>query len=85
MLLTREEIADLLDASRNEGWTRAAEALPPAGERVDVMHVLNRSYDCDGEVDEAGDWHCSNAFLLPNMQLAWSPTHWRPKATGGQP
>ena len=77
MLVTREELNALLGSAEIEGWTRAADALPPAGERVDVMHVLSRSYDTDGEVDAEGRWHCCNGFVLPNMMFVWNPTHWR--------
>lgn len=80
-------IGSLLDAAREEGWKPASVDKPPVGERVDVMHVLARSYDCDGEVDEAGVWHCSNGFILPGGRagiLAFNPTHWRARATGEQ-
>jgi hypothetical protein len=78
-------LGELLEAARADGWTRATEALPPKGERVDVMHVLARSYDTDGEIGHDGHWQCCNGFILPNMMFTFSPTHWRPRAEQVQP
>jgi hypothetical protein len=80
MLLTKEDLHQLLDDVRDDGWIRAAN-VPPAGQRVDVMHVLNRNYDCDGEVDDSGHWHCSSGFILPNGVFTFNPTHWRAKSS----
>lgn len=68
----------LLDKAENEGWQLAfGGSMPRPGVRVDVMHVLNRSYDTTGEVDAAGKWRCANGFVLPDGRLLWDPTHWR--------
>lgn len=50
---------------------------PPVGERVEVMHILNRAYDTTGTCDANGRWACCNGFILPNMMLVFNPTHWR--------
>lgn len=78
--MTREQLVAALAAADAEGWKSVMNEAPPAGESVDVMHILNRTYDTDGECDANGKWSCCNAFLLPNMMLVWDPTHWRAKA-----
>lgn len=77
MVMEPEQVRDLLEEAKAEGWHRVTASLPPVGERVEVMHVLNRSYDTTGEIDEDGGWQCCNAFILPNMMLVFAPTHWR--------
>lgn len=77
-------IADLAQADA-EGWHYVANKAPELGERVDVMHILNRSYDTTGECDAKGAWHCCNAFVLPNGLLSFNPTHWRPLTPGAHP
>lgn len=75
------DLDNLLDAARAEGWIRTTERLPEKGERVEVMHLLGRSYDTDGEIGEDGRWHCCNGFILPGGpqgMFTFSPTHWRP-------
>lgn len=78
--MDRQQLVAALEAADAEGWKSVMNEAPPVGERVDVMHILNRSYDCDGECDAQGKWHCTNGFILPNMMFVWSPTHWRAKA-----
>ena len=82
--MNREELVAALEAADADGWKSVMNEAPPVGERVDVMHILNRSYDCDGEIETDGTWSCANAFILPNMMLAWNPTHWRTKAAREQ-
>lgn len=77
--MTLTEFDAAMAAAQADGWTFCKTGKPDAGVRVDVMHVLNRSYDTDGEIDDDGQWHCSNGFLLPNMMFTFSPTHWRAK------
>lgn len=78
--MDRAQLIEALEQADAEGWHYVANKAPKVGERVDVMHIGNRSYDTDGECDEAGVWHCCNGFVLPNGMLTFSPTHWRPKA-----
>jgi hypothetical protein len=76
------QIGDLLHDAKGAGWRLCKSDPPATGERVDVMHVLSRQYDTDGEVDADGQWHCSNGFVLPGCPygvLTFSPTHWRPR------
>lgn len=80
---TRSDLIAALEAADAEGWKPALYEAPPPGERVDVMHILNRSYDTDGECGADGRWQCCNGFILPNMTLTFTPTHWRSKPEGG--
>lgn len=75
--MEREKLVAALEAADAEGWKSVFNEAPPIGERVDVMHILNRSYDTTGECDASGAWHCANGFVLPNMMLTFEPTHWR--------
>jgi hypothetical protein len=75
--MTRSEIEQALIEAGADGWHYVANMAPPLGKRVEVMHILNRSYDNDGECDAEGKWHCSNGFILPNMLFTFNPTHWR--------
>jgi hypothetical protein len=62
----------------DETWRSCEEQLPPIGERVEVRHHLNPSYDCEGEYRGDGKWSCANAFIVPPGWLVWNPTQWRP-------
>ena len=77
--MNRTELLAALEQADAEGWHYVANKAPDLGQRVDVMHILNRSYDNDGECDAEGKWHCCNAFILPNMTITFNPTHWRPQ------
>lgn len=77
--MTRDELVAALEAADAEGWKSVMNEAPPTGERVDVMHILNRSYDCDGECDSSGQWQCANGFIIPNGMFTFNPTHWRDK------
>jgi hypothetical protein len=61
-------------------WIAVTDELPPIGERVEVRHDLNHSYDCTGVFDGGSKWSCANAFIVPPCFLVWNPTHWRPIA-----
>ncbi len=76
--MSRADLEAALAQADVEGWQYVANAAPAIGERVEVMHILNRSYDTDGECDADGRWQCSNGFVLPNMLFTFNPTHWRP-------
>ena len=68
------------------GWISATDELPPVGQRVDVKHVEAPGYDCDGEVDDKGVWHCRNGFITPGGRcgmFTFTPTHWRPRQPTG--
>ncbi len=75
--MTRNELEAALEEANSQGWHYVANKAPTIGERVDVMHILNRFYDTDGECDADGVWHCSNGFILPDLRFTLNPTHWR--------
>lgn len=77
--MSRRALIEALEAADAEGWKSVMNEAPAVGERVEVMHILNRSYDTEGECDAEGVWHCANGFVLPNMMLTFDPTHWRAK------
>lgn len=73
----RERLIKALEIADSEGWVSVMNDAPPIGQRVEVMHILSRGYDTDGECDADGSWHCSNGFVLPNTMFTFNPTHWR--------
>ncbi len=77
MIKTQSDLNNAMAQAAADGWTFAPGDSPPAGERVECMHILARDYDCHGERDGTGQWHCSNGFILPDMKFTFSPTHWR--------
>lgn len=62
------------------GWVAIADREPPRGERVEVRHDLNHSYDCKGLLTEDGRWQTEWGFIIPPGLLTFTPTHWRPLA-----
>ncbi len=63
-------------------WIAVVDRLPPVGKRVLVRHARSPGYDCDGEIDANGVWHCSNGFIYPHggqALITFNPTHWMPR------
>lgn len=79
--MNRAALETKLAEADADGWHYVANKAPAIGESVEVMHILNRSYDNEGECDADGKWHCANGFVLPNMLFTFNPTHWRSKPT----
>lgn len=65
-------------------WIALEDRQPPVGERVEVRHDLNHSYDCKGTLTESGKWQTEWGFIIPPGLLTFTPTHWRTLSQEGK-